>query len=368
MFCSPYFVVGSLVLLLIVTMKYFSLSSENDNLQVKINVLQNQLKMTATNVRNLDKTLAKRDEAYSECQTDQGYLNERIKMADKEVADMKDEQASIREELESLQKINERLVTSNKTIREELSYLRNQNEELKRAEEECKGYQVKIAEMQGELNTIKETVVPSHISMGREHLLGVRQAMPNGELPDVNPGAVHIRQAALQGNTYHTDKEGQYVPILPRGDAEKPRPQAQLSVMNMVDTSSSKKNKTQEEVVKNSQEVKKDYEEFTTSKAESREEEGEQTEKFADVKKALDTAVLSKPLDLSKLNLDAKEAENDRPLQAVDNEVADDQDPNGLEDPAAALEKDAAAANDQDYDDRVFDDIKDDFRKRLMGN
>ena len=44
--CSPYFTIGTVVLLIIVIMKYYSLSSEHDNILLKVNVLQNQMKLT----------------------------------------------------------------------------------------------------------------------------------------------------------------------------------------------------------------------------------------------------------------------------------------------------------------------------------
>ena len=44
--CSPYFSIGSVVVLLILVAKYYSLSSEHDNLLLKVSVLQNQMKLT----------------------------------------------------------------------------------------------------------------------------------------------------------------------------------------------------------------------------------------------------------------------------------------------------------------------------------
>ena len=44
--CSPYFTVGSIVISLIIIVKYYSLSSEHDNVLLKVGVLQNQMKLT----------------------------------------------------------------------------------------------------------------------------------------------------------------------------------------------------------------------------------------------------------------------------------------------------------------------------------
>ena len=46
MVCSPYFTMGSVLVLLIMTAKYYSLSTEHDSLILKVNMLQNQMKLT----------------------------------------------------------------------------------------------------------------------------------------------------------------------------------------------------------------------------------------------------------------------------------------------------------------------------------
>ena len=46
MICSPYFTIGSVLVLLIITAKYYSLSTEHDSLLMKVKVLQDQMKLT----------------------------------------------------------------------------------------------------------------------------------------------------------------------------------------------------------------------------------------------------------------------------------------------------------------------------------
>ena len=46
MVCSPYFTMGSVLVLLIMTAKYYSLSTEHDSLILKVNMIQSELKQT----------------------------------------------------------------------------------------------------------------------------------------------------------------------------------------------------------------------------------------------------------------------------------------------------------------------------------
>ena len=46
LFCSPYFSIGASLVLVIMTIKYYSLSSSYDDLLLKVSVFQNQLKLT----------------------------------------------------------------------------------------------------------------------------------------------------------------------------------------------------------------------------------------------------------------------------------------------------------------------------------
>ena len=67
MVCSPYFTIGSVLVLLIMTAKYYSLSAEHDSLLMKVKVLQDQLKLSASNMRSLDSSLSKKEESVHDC-------------------------------------------------------------------------------------------------------------------------------------------------------------------------------------------------------------------------------------------------------------------------------------------------------------
>jgi hypothetical protein len=81
---------------------------------------------------------------------------------------------------------------------EELKYLRRRNEELNRNDEECRINESKIAQLEGELNTIREDASKLHAKRLRFEE-DAAPLQPKGELPDLDPGAVVIRQPALNG-------------------------------------------------------------------------------------------------------------------------------------------------------------------------
>ena len=100
--------------------------------------------------------------------------------------------------VKNLQSNNEKLNQDNNTMMEELKYLKRRNEELTHVEEECRANEGKINQLQGELNTLQEKNNQMHIRS--EQIEKVKtKLLPEGELQDINPGAVHIIQPALNG-------------------------------------------------------------------------------------------------------------------------------------------------------------------------
>ena len=81
---------------------------------------------------------------------------------------------------------------------EDMKYLRRRNEELTHNEEECRANEGKINQLQGELNTLREQAKNLHVNRQQQYA-DKGHGMPDGELPDVNPNAVHIIQPALNG-------------------------------------------------------------------------------------------------------------------------------------------------------------------------
>ena len=84
---------------------------------------------------------------------------------------------------------------------EEVKYLRRRNEELSHNDEDCQANRARVLKLEGELNTLKTQTSNLH-----EQRIILKQsqnlpAQPPGELPDLNPAAVDIRQPALNGTT-----------------------------------------------------------------------------------------------------------------------------------------------------------------------
>ena len=100
--------------------------------------------------------------------------------------------------VKQLQESNEKLNQDNNTMMEDMKYLRRRNEELTHNEEECRANEGKINQLQGELNTLKEQAKNLHVNRQQQYVDN-GHGMPDGELPDVNPNAVHIIQPALNG-------------------------------------------------------------------------------------------------------------------------------------------------------------------------
>merc|ERR1712223_1412579 len=249
--CSPYFSIGASIVLIVMTFKYYSLSSQYDDLLLKVSVFQNQLKLTASNMRNLDASLTRKEDSLNECVDEKNTVIERSnnlqrdmdsKIAD--VEEMKDANDEANNLVRKLKENVDKCSHDNSTMLEELKYLRRRNEELSRNEKECETNKAKIKELEGELNTLKDnensqlqakiaeinalqgelnTLKEKSSDLHAQHLklkndFDSMKNQPSGQLPDLVPGKVSIRQPALNGIVGHRE------PILTRGDpyAEKP--------------------------------------------------------------------------------------------------------------------------------------------------
>ena len=200
MICSPYFTIGSVLVLLIMTAKYYSLSTEHDSLLMKVKVLQDQMKLTASNMRSLDTSLTKKEESIHDCDIekqrllrDQEVLQKNLDAKTEELltlATKNDESDAVihqlQTEIESLKVVEDQVLTQKGEI-----------ETLKVRDEECKNVEAQVAQLQGELNTMKMSAKEFHSNLQLQQKTD--QNLPEGELPDVNPGAVSIRQPALNG-------------------------------------------------------------------------------------------------------------------------------------------------------------------------
>ena len=225
MVCSPYFTIGSVLVLLIMTAKYYSLSAEHDSLLMKVKVLQDQLKLSASNMRSLDSSLSKKEESVHDCDMEKQKVVKRNEELQKKL-DAKTEEIltlatendqsevvihDLRTEIESL-KVMESQVSAQKgeiealklkdrecqKFQDQVSAQQGDLEALKSREEQCKNLEGQVAQLQGELNTMKMAADEFHSKLKLDQGANT-QNIPDGELPDVNPGAVSIRQPALNG-------------------------------------------------------------------------------------------------------------------------------------------------------------------------
>ena len=225
MVCSPYFTIGSVLVLLIMTAKYYSLSAEHDSLLMKVKVLQDQLKLSASNMRSLDSSLSKKEESFHDCDMEKQKVVKRNEELQKKL-DAKTEEIltlatendqsevvihDLRTEIESL-KVMESQVSAQKgeiealklkdqecqKFQDQVSAQQGDLEALKSREEQCKNLEGQVAQLQGELNTMKMAADEFHSKLKLDQGANT-QNIPDGELPDVNPGAVSIRQPALNG-------------------------------------------------------------------------------------------------------------------------------------------------------------------------
>ena len=109
------------------------------------------------------------------------------------------------------------LISENNTLAGEVKYLRRRNEELSHNDEECQANKAKInqleqelsnivkedsariSQLEGELNTLREQASALHAQKIQSEVKPLHQ--PDGELQDVDPGAVIIKQPALNGTS-----------------------------------------------------------------------------------------------------------------------------------------------------------------------
>ena len=89
----------------------------------------------------------------------------------------------------------------NSTMLEELKYLRRRNEELSHNDKECQTNKAKISQLEGELNTLRVEASELHAQNVKikQESENSNKIIPPGQLADLDPGKVIIRQPALNG-------------------------------------------------------------------------------------------------------------------------------------------------------------------------
>jgi len=234
MICSPYFTIGSVLVLLIMTAKYYSLSTEHDSLLLKVKVLQDQMKLTASNMRSLDSSLTKKEESIHDCDIEKQRLLRDHEVLQKNLDAKTEELLTLATKNDESDAVIHQLQTeieSLKAVEDQVLSQKGEIETLKMRDEECKNVEAQVAQLQGELNTMKMSAQEFHsnLQLQPKHR---DQNLPEGELPDVNPDAVSIRQPALNGTNATFGIRGHGIPVLPHSDprAVKAKPKLHLDV------------------------------------------------------------------------------------------------------------------------------------------
>ena len=171
MVCSPYFVTGVFILLVIVTMRYWSLSSQNTALTDRLERLQIKLKSTSYDLEDLHSKLAKQEDEVKACldkmEKDEAALKDT--WAEK-VVDVERERDACRGDLDQakrgLEECSEAKAEAEARLeaaqrdKEETLGLRNSDveekeERIREKDEEIRGLKEKLEQSLGEINSLK---------------------------------------------------------------------------------------------------------------------------------------------------------------------------------------------------------------------
>jgi len=234
MMCSPYLTGSLAVMLVLVTFNYWSVSTNNYDLVKEVQNMQVQLKTGSGTIQEKDKeTMNLKKEVLDlkeKLKKSQITMQEKLEASeDRQRECVKDADRSARkarEEKETLQKKVNDFDNEVDDLKKQISDLNKELENTKTA----------LAQSQKEVQSLKadQVVSPAHVQsiipprhLG-SHGLGV------GQLGDVDPNVVSVVKKDTQGMVFHLDDTGQhYLPLLPRGDPNKPRAKPEHSVWEL---------------------------------------------------------------------------------------------------------------------------------------
>jgi len=212
MMCSPYLTGSLAVMLVIVSFYYWTVSTENNDLDKKIQELQQQLKTGSSHIISLESEIKDLRKTNEKCKKEKN--NERML---KEEAENKHKQ--VFEEKEKLdQKLTEMSLQADEDEekKKRLAEEKERQEEKERHEEKKKRLQEETEDdLRDELDSVKKnlTICSAELASERaEKLLvpppGAGKVPPRhlgnnnlgpGQLPDLNPEAVSVIKKETQG-------------------------------------------------------------------------------------------------------------------------------------------------------------------------
>jgi len=324
--CSPY-LTGSLALMLVlVGFNYWSVSTQNQDLLVKTSAMQQQLRVGSdrvqemeTNYSNLkhehtivtdeksqcdaekkkltescEKTKLSKDSEISRLAEKNGDLLEDIKKLKIECEENSEKEIKLSEEKETMLREREDLIKAKEDLEAEIEKLKTS---LSAAESKAADLQGKLSELLNQKGHVNQNQISEVESVAK---------LPNGQLPDVDPGAVSVIKKDTLGppGLNLLPEDGQPAGI-----------------------SSSNGNKQQQEESAGQNTLTKDNEHSKEDKEEPKEEDENVTmlmekaleNKEVDAKETIDVAN-------EKVNADAveeKEDKNDEDIEDLDRQEAD---------------------------------------------
>eukprot|EP00096_Caligus_rogercresseyi_P002601 TRINITY_DN1479_c0_g1_i3.p1 TRINITY_DN1479_c0_g1~~TRINITY_DN1479_c0_g1_i3.p1 ORF type:complete len:283 (+),score=78.84 TRINITY_DN1479_c0_g1_i3:97-945(+) len=254
---TPYFLCANVLVILFLTLKYWSASNYEFELLNKVHLLEIELKSCKTlslncggEFKHTSKNLQTCQEDFQTLQNKYDKLGEDLKLKTKELDQLKkknEDKASGMEEiskkcaenLEECQASEDKCTQNLKNT--ELSLV-----EARAALENCSlnnGGGGKGGNESSLVESMKQTInelntelleLKGHVKIKENN--GDEESFKNqsdhGQLPNIKPESVVVKSKPVNGMKFHTDEAGKPIPLLPRGDPEAPRPGPRFSVMD----------------------------------------------------------------------------------------------------------------------------------------
>jgi len=251
--CSPYLTGSLAFMLVLVGFNYWSVSTQNHDLFIKVADLQQQLKLGSDEVVHMKSKYSNLEDQHKtsidnnlQCESEKADLEKQIQ-SETETHDR------VKETLES--KINQ--LTSDKakleedvsTLREERLQIIQQRDEAQTQKDQADVDKAQCLQVESAASEqlkrqlADEQAKAADLQSKLAELLARRPALPNqsgdivsnsylgpGQLPNVDPSKVQVVKKDTLGMKFHKDESGHYMPIIVAGDPSSPRAKPRFSV------------------------------------------------------------------------------------------------------------------------------------------
>jgi len=191
--CSPYFVFTLIALLTFITMRWWSLSGQNDELERRIRGLQNEIVLEQGNIKKLDASLAQLrssgdtlNSEKTQLQKEMNSLNEQVRVLQNERNRLEEEKTEAEGETDDLR--NDLAKWKERDVAATL----NRNNQVEAAN-------ARVAELEKELAECgkvgEEPKLPKGFGIQKPDGASARM---EGQLNDVDPSAVKVEAKAVE--------------------------------------------------------------------------------------------------------------------------------------------------------------------------